>query len=598
MDVNGVNASQINWAELLGKLGEVTKTTTADGKDALTITVRSGDETCECTLSVPDDLDLPAEVNQESIKSLLDKLQASGLNFTPEQIATFKDAVSQAYLAAAEAVSKSGSVSGKPSKSTSVMFDLYAIMALLVEVAQKQRNATRDLRSAQSAAIQKSIQDQADQQRFAAVLGLAVGVACGIASMLISAGMMFAQSRAFGQQQSIAKNSGLEASNTKVSMLKNMDTVAHANKQFDTVKASVGNEVAGRVEADFGNQLVDAEKGDLRQNVATAQAKVNTVEAKVADKQNALNAAQQELDVKTAELDTAKNTLNSKKTEVGLQEKQQAYDNAVRERDTQVNNLGKENPAVAEYETRVNEAKASLDEAKSLLEPFEAAVNTAQNGVDTALAKVNTCQNDVNLANAELTTAKAELTAAKNDYVKTVTDVGEQYAEKYKSAVERAANPEEGANVAELKDAVNVAEKEMKMARAYEAKCLAPNDIMSPSEQKDLISVARAQADSANARVAERADYKEAAYTMQKYIGINGIVQAMGSTLQTMAQQLSQIEAADATKRGAEQQRLQEQLDQTKDLFQQDQELINSVVQLMQAIVSAETQSMHDAIQA
>ena len=168
-----------------------------------------------------------------------------------------------------------------------------------------------------------------------------------------------------------------------------------------------------------------------------------------------------------------------------LQEKQQAYDNAVRERDTQVNNLGKENPAVAEYEARVNEAK-----------------------------------------------------------------------------------------------------------------CLAPNDIMSPSEQKDLISVARVQADNANARVAERADYKEAAYSMQKYIGINGIVQAMGSTLQTMAQQLSQIQAADATKRGAEQQRLQEQLDQTKDLFQQDQELINSVVQLMQAIVSAETQSMHDTIQA
>ena len=597
MTVNGVNASQINWAELLGKLGEVTKTTTEDGKEALTISVVTGDERCECTLSVPDDLDIPADVSQEAIKSLLDKLQASGLNFTSEQIATFKDAVSQAYQAAAEAVAKSGNV-GRTSKSSSVMFDLYAIMALLVEVAQKQRNATRDLRSAQSAAIQKSIQDQADQQRFAAVLGLAVGVACGLASMAISSCMMFAQSKAFGQQQSIAKNSGLEASNTKVGMLKNMDTVAHANQQFDTVKASVGDEIATRVETDFNNQLVDAEKGDLRQNVATAQAKVNTVEAKVADKQNALNAAQQELDVKSAELDTAKNTLNSKKTEVGLQEKQQTYDNAVRERDTQVNNLGKENPAVAEYETRVNEAKASLDEAKALLEPFEAAVNTAQNGVDTALAKVNTCQNDVNLANAELTTAKAELAAAKSDYVKTVTDIGDQYAEKYKSAVERAANPEEGANVAELKDAVKVAEKEMKLARAYEAKCLAPNDIMSPSEQKDLISAARIQADNANARVAERADYKEAAYSMQKYIGINGIVQAMGSTLQTMAQQLSQIEAADATKRGADQQRLQEQLDQTKDLFQQDQELINSVVQLMQAIVSAETQSMHDAIQA
>ena len=66
----------------------------------------------------------------------------------------------------------------KSASTGSVMFDLYKLMALLVEVAQSQRDAARDLRTAQSAQIQNSIQSQAETQRNAALVGLIVGVVC------------------------------------------------------------------------------------------------------------------------------------------------------------------------------------------------------------------------------------------------------------------------------------------------------------------------------------------------------------------------------------------------------------------------------------
>ena len=68
--------------------------------------------------------------------------------------------------------------------------------------------------------------------------------------------------------------------------------------------------------------------------------------------------------------------------------------------------------------------------------------------------------------------------------------------------------------------------------------------------------------------------------------------------LQGMTQNITGMINAEATKKGAEQEQQKDQLDQVKDLFQQAQSLIDSVVQLMQAVAAAESQSMRDAIQA
>ena len=58
------------------------------------------------------------------------------------------------------------------------------------------------------------------------------------------------------------------------------------------------------------------------------------------------------------------------------------------------------------------------------------------------------------------------------------------------------------------------------------------------------------------------------------------------------------IEASASAYSEVVRQRENEMLDQTKDLFAQDQKVIDAVVQLMQAVLQAETTSIRDAIQA
>ena len=76
------------------------------------------------------------------------------------------------------------------------------------------------------------------------------------------------------------------------------------------------------------------------------------------------------------------------------------------------------------------------------------------------------------------------------------------------------------------------------------------------------------------------------------------IISAIGNATQSFINNLVQYEQAETTKLSAEQKKKEEELDQTKDLFGQAQSLVDAVVQLMQAVRSAETQSMRDAIQA
>ncbi|GEM_PF-5256716 len=63
-----------------------------------------------------------------------------------------------------------------------IMFDLYSLLALMQETAQKERNAARLIRSEQSLQIQQAITEQADMQRYAAKLGLFFGLASAVIS--------------------------------------------------------------------------------------------------------------------------------------------------------------------------------------------------------------------------------------------------------------------------------------------------------------------------------------------------------------------------------------------------------------------------------
>lgn len=363
MNVGNVNTGAVNWESLLAKIGDVGKTGGADGvgKTTLTITRNADGAAAPVSIAIPDDLELPGSVDQAAIDSLCEKLAAdTGLNLTGKQIADFHDALTDALAEVA------GSVGSSPSKNA--MFDLYKLMALLVEVAQKQRDASREMRQAENQTIQKSILDQAEMQRDAALTGMIAGAVCCAIQTAVSIGVMAKQGSAYKEQ-------------------------------------------------------------------------VNTLET-----------------------------------------------------------------------SGVNDAKTTLAQASESLKSYQADV---MQGAD---------------ANGVPLTPEAR--QAKIDALK-----------------------------------IKVQESSVKLDRAQSAR------------QTDV-------------------KFMEATRTIERMTAVNGIVNAIGNLSQNFVQNVAQIQQAEATKTGAVRQQKEEELNQTKDLFDQAQTLVNSVVQLMQAIRSAETQSMRDAIQA
>ncbi|MBR3222794.1 MAG: hypothetical protein IKF72_11275 [Kiritimatiellae bacterium] len=598
IQVNGnpVDAAKM-WETILSSVGEVQKTTTADGKEALTVTIGGGESVRTVTM-VPDDLELPATADSASLDSLVKKLAGLGLEMTEEEIVAFKEAATQVYAAATKALAE---VKAKSRGNT--MFDLYALMKLMVEVAQKQRDAQREMRSTENLLVQKAIQNQADQQRDAAWLGLVVGVTCGLISAGFSLGMMIGQSSAASKQSSLANNAGLDAATTKVDMLKMADSPVHANQQLATIQNKVGGETSNNVLHEFNAKVNGGEAGNLKAKFTDAETKLENAKLTLEAKKIHLEAVKAVHAEKVGAQNTAQQAYDAKAAEVGLEGKQAAFDQAVGAKQQYIRDEMNAGRAPAQDElTRLDnntaQAKAALDEAKQTLQPYETRLSNAKLEVADAQGNVANAQNDVTLAESAIDTAKADLAKAKSDYVETLKSVGDEYAEKYQVALDRQKNPPEGADKATLDADVKKARNEMLMARALEAKALSEPGVLSPAEHKQLVSGAKMENDIALRRLNESEDYKQAGMRIQRLMGFNGIIMAIGGTLQSMTQNLSALQQAEATRQGAEQQRENEMLDQTKDLFAQDQKVIDAVIQLMQAVLQAETTSIRDAIQA
>ena len=138
----------------------------------------------------------------------------------------------------------------------------------------------------------------------------------------------------------------------------------------------------------------------------------------------------------------------------------------------------------------------------------------------------------------------------------------------------------------------------MRMAQAYAGSKLNEPGVSTAVEHRADVAAAESAVDSASQRLNNNTDYRKALHRIDRYAGINAINTAVANMLQGVAQNISAMINSEATREGAVQEQEKEELEQTKDLFEQAQNLIDSVIQLMQAVSSAESQSMRDAIQA
>ena len=590
IEINTGSSKSVNWEQILSSIGDVKKADSVEGKEAFTITTNDGGETRSITINIPDDLEIPENVDSGTLQGLVDKLSQTGLNFTDEQIAQMKDSIISAFEEMSSAASEV--TSSSKSKKGSAMFNLYALMALMIDVAQSQRDAQREIRTAENLSVQKSIQDQADSQRNAANVGMWLGIACGVASAAASLGVMAAQSVTASQQSKIVSQSGADSAKTHVSMLQNTDSPENASAQLNKTTLKVGNDVANRVTQDFEAKLSgDGNNGNLKTALDNAINNNETAKTEVTQKEQTLATERNTLTQKEDAKNAAQDNVNAKTATVT--EKQTAYDNIVKSENTK-NNLFR----VPVDQGRINAAKVELDTAKAELATANTQLDTANTEVTQQTQKVNNAQNDLDLANQKVTTTETALTQARSDYQKTVSEIASSYQDKYQNAVDRLTNPPADADMAQLKADVTNAKTDMEMAFAVEADLLSQNGVMTPTEQTNLVSVARAKSDSATDSAYKRMDVKLLDQKMSKLMTIGNINQTFGGVLQSMVQNLSGSISADATRQGAETTKYEEMLDQTKDLFDQAGDLISQAIQLYQSVIQMENQSMRDAIQA
>ena len=563
--IQGTTPNAISWQGLLDKLAETSGAAkiSADNRSLVFTATVNGVES-QVTVRIPDDLELPGEVDEAAITSLVGKLSDPAFNLTEGEIAAFKEQITKIYNDASAAVAET-----KSRSTGSVMFDLYKLMALLVEVAQSQRDAARDLRSAQSAQIQNSIQSQADTQRSAAMVGLIVGVVCGAVSAIVSGVMLGMQGNSYKNQLSAARSSGADAAQTNANMVKGADTAAHANAQLQKVEGQVGEPIATDV-----RNAMDAK-------LAAPKARVERAEAALTpEKQAQLQTAQFELNelraggVKDPQaIQQAQSEVTQTRAAAGIPEGKTAA------------------KAKFDYVRECAKSGNAADEAKML--NYDKAIQAenklaAANKAPTA-EQLTAKETAVTNLRAEINDAKTELSAAKSEYRASIKNAADAYADKYEAAVAA-----DGPN----SKAAQTARNEMRMARAYAGSKLQEQGVSTAAEHRLDVAEATDAVDRATQRLNASADYRDALHNIEVFSGINAINTAIGNMLQGMTQNITGMINAEATKKGAEQEQQKDQLDQVKDLFQQAQSLIDSVVQLMQAVAAAESQSMRDAIQA
>ena len=328
------------------------------------------------------------------------------------------------------------------------LFDVYSLMCLMVDLATAQREVARNLRQQELIGQVASIQAKAAAARTTALVGMVTSVAMTVVQLgasAIAAKISHSASKAANQGETL----GLKSARTDLKILndavKNPKTFPQV---VDKYAAAAGPEGVQTVEASF-NEVVGEKAGALE----TAQRQLKWAEADAAQAKSFLNEAQGKLEtangkVATCEQQVAadqqavdalggKELATAKEGLAGAQRDLAKLDHKVARQGFETpedsaqraylrNEIKTYEAKVAELEPRVGPAAAKLAESQKALEGAKAEQTAAQNRVtqlEGYSGKVEEAQQQVAKAKEEygqaldkfMGRADAELTGAQSE---------------------------------------------------------------------------------------------------------------------------------------------------------------------------------------
>ena len=308
------------WDQLAGMV-KTSETKAAGGADVrienkqIVVTVSDGKATQSVSVSVPDLGTMDSAPDTAALQSvaakivaLADTLVAAGaFNADGTAGTDLQAAISRLQNSVATLVGASATDPSAGSVNTSkALFDLYALMALMVEIAQKQRDTSREIRLVENQQVQNSIKQQADEMRSAAEIALGFGIATAVFSGVMSVVTMAKQAKAFSQQSSATKTMETPTQNLKTAELATTPEAAKAH--YNAVQSKTPEAVRAKVDTPEFTQ----DKQNFIDRIGPANEQVRAAETKQAEAGKALSdlkanpeAKPEEIEAKAAEYEKA-----------------------------------------------------------------------------------------------------------------------------------------------------------------------------------------------------------------------------------------------------------------------------------------------------
>ncbi len=503
----------------------------------------------------------------------------------------------------------------------SVMLDIYAVMEMIREMGQKLRNAMREMRQCENQAIQQNLKSQAAMQRETAWCQMIGGAIVGGLQAGASIVGTLKQIGSLNKQSEVAQKLGVDMTSDQLDLAKVGGQEDLAQKQLDAIK---GKAPAG---IDPSKSLLKADKNmpsdvkvarekisALQDNIAELQAKKGSLEDAVA------SGTLSEQELASCKEQIAKLSGESQTKGAELEKAVADYNKLVGADPAQANELmGKYKETLAADRKELADAVKSRDEVVSRHAQERAELDDSLGPLwdEDFYTKLDTKQaGELEVASQRVTDAREKVAQAYQDgsivveYGETAkgqTQIHEAmlaevdgYKQEFETALDRVNNETRvnGKASPESLVALDEAKYRYKLARAEQVKVSSTLDKLPPDAHQKVVGQLTNEltglTDRVNADVKASGAEKSAAYGML----IQSLVNALGGMGQKVVEGIAQIKQSEITEKQADEKMLEEQLDQLKDLFAQDQALIQKAIELFQSVISKESQSLEEIINA
>ena len=444
-----------------------------------------------------------------------------------------------------------------------MLFDIYALMQLMLEIAQKERESARTQRQADLSREVADIRCQAEQQRTAARNGLIMSCVFSAASICAQAGTFFASSAAQASAAKMTKASGVDQAQQNLSLL----------------SAKNGAETGANL-AKAGKSMTPEQLQAAKANFAKSETAKATLDSAVEQREAHIEASARGKAI-TAELDGK------------IAPKQAEVDRLTVEVETLESDIAQAGEARAAVggkgesalDAELAEKKTALTKAQGELDGLRAQREDALEAAGASDAKLQALNEKVKTAN------DAYVDALNLDQSQLEAKLGAKRLELTQLERDPAANK---AEIKAVKAEIADLEQQRTWGRAY-----VTDQKMKGGYTDSLaadIEAAEQSFGKATKMLEHNADYKAAEARAHGWQTAGDLLRQTGQLLEGITQSVTGMQQAAATEYEAAAKTAEDARAESDDLATSAQQLVQSVLDLLQAILAAENQSINQIV--